>query len=267
MKWLCNDIGRQATFAFAESADTGFAWENLFYGGSNLIGGTTGTSSGWLNFDLGAGNSDTIDFIAIRGAAILLASASTITVDVEGSNDNFSTSTAIFTKALDRGDLVGSVSDDWIEFFTESAAFRFFRVRFYSGSSHFHGVRKLYLGKAFNFDGIAPKYPYNLNLMNAAGDIFATRSGSAFSSSSGKSFNTLQGGYHGISDAARDVFVEKVVRHCADYPLWVYTESDFGHAILRDTRALFCWARFETLSGEQWRNNNSINFMLREDVI
>lgn len=271
MKWLVNDIGRRAAVSTSEPYSTDFPAVNFFYGGSNLIAkrSEAGTSTSNIQLDLGAGASDTVDFVAFRGVNLLRAIGLSFTLLVRGSNDNFVSTTNIYNDTITVTDAVGSTSDDWIEFATESAAYRYFDIRISGTASGAlrYGGRKLYIGTAFDFGGIAPRYPYSLNLINPAQSPMDLRAGSAFGSSSGKSFYILEGSYHGISDALRDQFVEKVVRYSADYPMWVYTDDSFGHGITSDFNSLFGWCSFEITSGEQWKDNNVIRFRVREDVI
>ncbi len=266
-----NDIPRRAasTSLTTGSENANHPHENLFYGTSGIyfVSNASVTETA-ITLDLGSGVTATVDHMIIRGINLFLQnSVGTRRIRLRGSTDNFSASNVV---VLDSGDFttnaafLGSQSDDLVITGTESSAYRYWRVQITTSSACLHYLRKVYFGKFFDFGDRTPSYPYipGLEVPNQG---FESDAGTIFSTSNGYAKRSLSLNYKGITDDIRDEFRTKIGQYLADFPVFLYSESDLGHDVLDSSRVLFGWLT-ANYSAEQWKDNNKIGLTFREDL-
>lgn len=273
-----NQIARMASSVSVSVFDGAFApvdigpnelpIQNLFYGGSTVfwrnstteaIGATLVTLT--IPAELPA---QTIDYLAIRGLNLMFAAGSgDISFDIIGDGNTIYDGS--LNPAITEADLVGSFGEDFILTFDESAAYRVFEIYIYTTNEIPHRLRKIYLGKLFDFDNRSPSYPYKPGY-GENGTPFTSDAGSVFKTSMGRRARELEFAWKHISDASR-IFLDKEIHYYAsDYPIFLYEPPESDHSPLNGDTLLFGWVEFD-IQTKDWKNNNPIALMFREDIV
>lgn len=245
---------------------------NLFYGGSTIYWrNSTSQAIGRSVFTLAIGSdyaTETLDYIAIRGLNLMFKNGSgNIAITVSGSTDNFVASnvTLLSVTGLTAANLVGPFLEDYILTGTLSSAYRYFRVTIDSQNEIPHRIRKIYIGKLFDFGGRSPYYPYTPGYADN-GSPFTSDSGSIFKTSLGRRPRALQFAWRGVTDAVRIEYDKQINQYLADYPIFLYETPDCDHEPLNGDTLVFGWASSE-IGTKEWKNNNQISLSLREDIV
>lgn len=202
-------------------------------------------SSVEITFDLGTGNSRTIDHLVLGGVKSLVG-ASVNTIKVAGSNngsswtDQLGTSSAFLSKTLN-----GPYSDDviFVQGYNDDiagtlAAYRYFKVTIAksSGTAQF-AFRKLYFGQSFNM-GEEPSQ-YNLEVLTEAdSDTWKYPRGHIIMSKAFYPKHRVTVEWDGVSDAKANEFVEKIMND--PYRSTVYLYASQYQDPLYDNKLMHC---------------------------
>jgi hypothetical protein len=246
-----------------ESADS-LPIRNLFYGGStvywrNSVEDAIGKT--FITLEIPSElDEESIDYIALRGLNLMFKHGSG-SIYLEGAVDGVSTGGINIVES----DLMGPFKEDYIFTFPETAAGREFQIFIISTNEMPHRLRKIYLGKLFNFGGVSPYYPYEPGYGDN-GTPFTSDAGSIFKSSMGRSPNTLALAWRGLPDSIRIEWQREIYQYLADYPIFLYEPSESDHSPLSDNELLFGWAQTQTKT-KDWKNNNDISLSFREDIV
>lgn len=243
-------IAIDAVTTTVNDEDPDFPHENLFRGGSNTIfrRNSNGTQT-TIDFDLGSGNTQTIDFAYFRGANLLIAEADAeVDLSIHASTDNFSASdvTILSISDIESSDLTGTYNEDILLTGTTSTAYRYWRIQIDSDTSFKHVLRACYFGNRRTL-GRSPSFPYSGNFQDQ-GNRFQADSGSMYSSSSGRLGKQYSFNWQAITDANRDTFEDEVAKYKYDVPVVLYEPSGGLHLTLNGKETVFGW--FEN----QWQS-------------
>jgi hypothetical protein len=146
------------TWSVTDAFDVDYSLENAFYGERhNYAQLAAAQLSPTATFDLGTGNSRTVDHLIIGGAQLLLANGVTL-AKVQGSSDGVSWVNQLGTaSAFQTRTFVGPDGDDVIfkagyndDLAGTLAAYRYFKVSFSGGAAHKFPFSKLYFGASFD---------------------------------------------------------------------------------------------------------------------
>jgi len=266
-----NDIPRQAILTTASTETSDHPHENLFHGPSGVYWESDGdVMESLITLDLGASLTAQAEYIAFRGirSMILSKGATTISLELHGSTDNFGASddTLFSFFNVELTDLIGTHDEDLIITGAASGFYRYFRIEVISILPVQHLIQKCYFGMFFNFDGRSPRYSFTNNVNTGNNRGFIADAGTMFSTSSGRARRELALTWHGIPDDTFDFYRQNIEQFTADYPIFLYAPDTFDHYVLENLLA-FGWLTSNDTSGDQWRDTNIISTTFTEDII
>lgn len=245
---------------------------NLFYGGSSILwrnGLQTAVGQSWFELRL---RDDvplqTVDHVAIRGLNLMFKQNSgPISIEVRGSLDYFVSSDVLIASKTNilSSDLTGTFLEDYIFPFAVSGAYQQFRVKIITTNQVPHRLRKINIGKFFDFSGISPYYPY-VPGFGDNGTPFTADAGSIFKTSTGRVGRVLNFVWRGVTDADRIFLEDNICRYLSDYPIFLYEPSESDHEPLSGKTSIYGWGKFD-LGTKEWKNNNQIGLLLIEDIV
>lgn len=169
---LYPDVPRSALVVTTSAAfDPDYPAVNTFYGERHAYGQLqTAATSVWITYDLGTGNSRTVDHFVLGGAAVLRANGVT-QATLQGSSDGstwvnqLGTASGFQTRTFD-----GPDDDDLIftaayndQYAATLAAYRYWKVTLAGGSAHKFPVSKIAFGAALDL-GAEPDF-YDLEVL------------------------------------------------------------------------------------------------------
>lgn len=228
------DIQKSAmTYTVSAAFQEDYPIFSSFYGTGYLHSRIeTAASSFTVTFDLGTGNTRTLDYLVIGGVKSLIA-ANVSQVKVEGSNDNstwinqLGTASSFTSKTFD-----GPYDDDIIFTTTKNsdivgtlAAYRYFRVTMAvaSGTAAF-AFRKLYLGQAFDM-GLEPA-SYNLEVaIENETDTWKYPRGHTILSKSFYPKHKITVEWDGVSDSKANEFSNLLLDDPNKNSVYLYTKT------------------------------------------
>lgn len=270
LKISFNDIPARCLASSASS-------ENAFYPHQNVLGGSktihwesaVAVTESTITMDLGSGNTASIDHAIISGLnAILALTPGTLNVYIEGSTNNFSSSSIVFSKLnVLAGDLIGTYKEELLLEGASSTAYRYWRLRTTTSNSVIHKLRKLALGLYYSFGNRSPRFPYEISQSaNPLDKGFMSDAGTMFVSSSGRAGRSYNLQWNGISDDERENFMAKIGQYLSDWPLWFVEPVNFPHRVFPD-RIFYAWMNSPTYSTDQWSDNNFLQSIIKEDIL
>lgn len=220
-------IPYNALTSSADAEDASYPHENIITGSrANWYQrGSTGTSAN-ITFDLGSGNTDTAEYLYIARADLLTALGSDIDIELRASTDNFSASdVAIDTSAtnITDSDLTGPNTEDLLVTFTESSAYRYWRVKLASSSSYDYIFSKAFFGTWFDFGSRDPLYPFSVR-ESASGKAFLADSGAVYRSRGGKSQMRIELTWR-VTDAVAESFRATIGKFWDVHTFVLYAED------------------------------------------
>jgi hypothetical protein len=212
--------------SFSRTASNLYPFPNLFGGNKTdlmyLDSAVTGDAR--FTFDVGASGL-TADFVYL-GRANLLQQASVETISFKAnSTDDYGTATSIKElTSFNTSTLYGPAGDDYIEYFTESSAFRYWYVNYNSTAASEFPHAKLFFGKAFD-PSLDP---------NAPATIYRVMDGG----SRRRATYSFEFSWEGMPYAkAVEMYTEFYMKRRYG-PILIFTTS--WHDILMGNRVIFC---------------------------
>lgn len=244
---LLPDVPASAlTVASTQVYDTDHLPHSSFYGQGYLCSRlSAAASSVSITFDLGTGNSRTIDHLVLGGVKSLLAT-NVAKALVQGSNNGttwvnqLGTTSALSSKTADgpRNDSIIFTATKNDDLAGTLIAYRYFRftMETSSGTSNFP-LNKLYFGEAFDI-GQEPSN-YELTLIDEKdADTWKYPRGHTIMSKAFYSKHRLVVEWDGITDAKANEFMNKVLLNPWSNTVFLYTQSYKDP--LYDNTLLFC---------------------------
>lgn len=211
----------------SRTASATYPYTNLFGGNKTdmLYLDATATGDTLLTFSMPAGITKAANFFYVGRANLLKHdSVGTITLKASATN-SYATATTIRTySSLGSTTLYGPNSDDLIDSFTTSTAYRYWFVNYNSTAASSFTHAKLFFGRAFD-PGIDP---------NAAATITRVRAGGAQRRAS----YSFQFSWNGMAYPKAVELYESIYRARRHLPLVLFTGT--WHDILMGNRVIFC---------------------------
>jgi hypothetical protein len=248
------------TVAFAEDYPLAASFYGVGYNHARL-----NAASGDLEvtFDLGTGNSRTIDHLVIGGVKSLVAS-SVNTIKVAGSNngstwiDQLGTSSSFLTRTrngpyLDDVVFTATYNDDIAG---TLAAYRYFKLTIAktSGTAQF-AFRKLYFGQAIDMGKEPDTYDMEV-LTERDSDTWKYPRGHTIMSKAFYPKHRITVEWDGVSDAKANEFFDKVIKDPYRSTIYLYT-SDYDDP-LYDNKLMHC--RVVADSCDVSKDNQRVNW-------
>lgn len=248
------------TVAFAEDYPLAASFYGVGYNHARL---NTASGSLEVTFDLGTGNSRTIDHLVIGGIKSLVAS-SVNTIKVAGSNngstwvDQLGTSSSFLTRTRN-----GPYSDDVVFTATYNddiagtlAAYRYFKLTIAkaSGTAQF-AFRKLYFGQAIDMGKEPDSYDLEV-LTEGDADTWKYPRGHTIMSKAYYPKHRITVEWDGVSDAKANEFFDKVIKDPYRSTVYLYT-SDYDDP-LYDNKLMHC--RVVADSCDVSKDNERVNW-------
>jgi len=262
---LFPEVPNLAISSSASNEDSNYPHQNLFSGGSTTYfkradNGTQTT----IDFDLGLGNTQTIDFAYFRGANLLIAEADAeVDLSIHASTDNFSASdvTILSVSNITSANLTGTHNEDILLTAATSSAYRYWRIQIDSTTSFKHLLRACYFGTRRTL-GRSPSFPYSPATI-FEGKRFTADSGAMFQTSNGRPKRAYSFNWRAITDAIRDAFDHEVVRYSKDFPIVLYAPSAGIQSPLNGKEVVFGWftAAWQAAGPKKDFNNLQISFI------
>lgn len=267
---------RALTFTVDEAADTGDGLNTIYGNRLSYYRRVSSNQEIIFTYDLGSGNTATAEYLILGRIKpfILSAIAGSVTCRfyLEASTNNFSTTTTVHDSGAisSTSGLVGPNGEDYYAAFTESSAFRYWRVRLTlsaAGSpAAFTYVSKIYFGKFYTFGGIEPAYPYSIQYAQPIRD-FKSDYGNLYRSRSGKLQKKFSFQWIAISDSERKTFDEKIGKLYDITSFFLVAPNSSFRNPLNDNVLYHAWiTSYEITTSSTIKDNNSITMALIEDV-
>lgn len=200
---------------------------------------TPSISSYDCDFDLGTGNTQSVEYLIIGRADLLQGDSVDNILLYADDNSLFSSPDTVFSDTSWNSDaLTGPFSQDYIATFTASTAYRYWRFRAScdGGASSLYAFSKLYFG-IFWDAGIDPsafhysvKYPADTALEMSTGNVSFVK-GSEY----GYRFEFT---WEGVSDANVNSFADKLLSN--PYDNYVYLYETGNNELLADMELVYC---------------------------
>jgi len=267
---------RAITFTVDEAATTGDSSNTIYGNRASFYKKTSANQEIVFTYDLGSGNTATAEYIILGRIKpfILSAIAGGVTcrIYLEASSDNFSTTTTVHdsTAISSTSGLVGPNAEDYYATFTESSAFRYWRVRLtLSGAGSpaaFHFVSKIYFGKFYSFGGREPSYPYSIQYSQPIRE-FRSDYGNLYRTRSGKLQTAFSFQWTALTDAERKNFDSKIGKLYDVTSFFLVAPNNTFRNPLNDNVLYHAWIKsYELNSHATVKDNNILTMTLIEDV-
>ena len=267
---------RAITFTVDEAAEFGDSLNTIYGNRASYYRKTSANQEIIFTYDLGSGNTATAEYLILARIKpfILSAIAGSVTCRfyLEASTNNFSTTTTVHdsTAISSTSGLVGPNGEDYYAAFTESSAFRYWRVRLtLSGAGSpaaFTYVSKIYFGKFYAFGGTEPSYPYSIQYTQPIRD-FKADYGNLYRSRSGKLQKKFAFQWSAITDTERATFESKIGKLYDVTSFFIVAPNSSFRNPLNDNVLYHAWIdSYEINSHSTVKDNNSITMSLIEDI-
>jgi hypothetical protein len=175
---------------------------------ARLAADISGTYTLDIVYDLGADNTQAVNYIALCRADLLKALPIT-TMSISGSDDDSTYYAAISIIAFDSKDLVGPDGNDYIQTASTSTAYRYWRMRY---TSNVDGWRlthsKLFFGSLFDFDSEVSDW--RIDRKTRTGDLFVADSGASHTMRTDQPRYSMSGVWQGVTDTTLESFKAKI---------------------------------------------------------
>lgn len=241
--------------------------KNISYGGGNLyLESDSSVTDMYVDYDLGSGNTASINFVAVRRANLLSAQdEGNARIRIIGSSDNFSSSNdTVFDEdnlstsgLLNNSDLIDTLS-------SPSTAYRYWRIRTTTDSSAIHRIGKVYFGSIFDF-GRSPSYPYDYQYFNSGG-AFISDSGAAFKSAMRPRKRRFTFEWRAISDSLRNSFDSNIGKNLDTFQIALYhNQSGTSNSPLGGDKLAWGYGEYSLSTGARY-DLNDLRIELTEDM-
>lgn len=258
---------RALVWSSNKTFDENFPFDNTFYGMRHDYGQLSSTQTSFaVTYDLGTGNSRTVDHFIMGGVKILRANGVT-QATLEGSNNGSSWTTQLGTAAgFQTRTLDGPDDDDLIftpgyndQYAATLAAYRYFRVTIAGGSAHKFPVSKIYFGSTFDM-GLEPS-TYDLEVVDdRSSDTWVYPRGQVIMSKAYYPRHKFTVEWDGVTDAKAAEFFTSVLSN--PYRNSVYLHAATYADPLYDNKLVFCRVVDDecesTKQGEDWNNIKAV---------
>jgi len=267
---------RAITFSVDEAADFGDSLNTIYGNRASYYRKTSANQAIEFVYDLGSGVTATAEYLILARfkPAILSAIAGGVNafVEFEASNNNFSATTTVHSSGAisSTSGLVGPNGEDYYATFTETAAFRYWRVRLtLSGAGSpaaFTYVSKIYFGKFYAFGNTEPSYPYSIQYTQPLRD-FKADYGNLYRSRGGKLQKKFSFQWSAITDSERATFESKIGKLYDVTSFFIVAPNSSFRNPLNDNVLYHAWIdSYEINSHSTVKDNNSITMSLVEDI-
>lgn len=227
------------------SFDDDYPVISTVYGERHAYGqlASTGTSVS-ITYDLGTGNSRTVDHFILGGAQVLKSNGVT-QATLQGSNDGSSWTDQLGTAAgFQTRTFDGPDGDDLIftaayndQYAATLAAYRYFKVTLAGGSAHKFPVSKIYFGASFNL-GKEPDF-YDMEVLaERDADTWQYPRGHIIMSKAYPPKHRFTVEWDGVSDAKAQELFEKILSNPYRHHVFLYTATHLDP--LYDNRLVYC---------------------------
>ena len=216
-----------------------------------------------LVVDLGTSGTRTASFLYIANAKKQRATAGlNFTIGLERSSDD-STYTSISSEAIDSATLIGVRAEDYFKTFTETSAYRYFRVKFSNASTFLNYASKIYFGNLFDMG--TDSFTYTTRLIPSLESEFKSSTGSLYQVKVGDPKYEINITWNDVTDAKLKSFRDDIVKFRHDTPVFLYTTD--SHAVLDAKKLIFGYITSVTESNpDQILDRNTLSITLVEDI-
>jgi len=267
---------RAITFTVDEAATTGDALNTIYGARSQAYKKVSANQAIIFTYDLGSATTATAEYLILARIKpfILSAIAGGVTcrIFLEASTNNFSSTTTVYDSGAisSTSGLVGPNGEDYYTTFTESSAFRYWRVRLTTSAvgspSAFTYVSKIFFGKFYQFGGREPSYPYKIQYAQPIRG-FRSDYGNVFRTRSGKLQKEFAFQWTALSDSERKSFDDKIGKLYDVTSFFLVAPNSSFRNPLNDNVLYHVWITdFEINSGSTVKDNNSVTMKLLEDI-
>jgi hypothetical protein len=253
--------------------NTDYPIESSFYGRRhNYSQLATSGNSLVVTYDLGTGNTRTIDHLIVGGAQVMLSQAAVTGIYVDGSNNGSTWNAQLGTAAnfLTRT-FNGPDSDDLI--FTLAyndtragtlAAYRYFRVTFTAGSATSIPFSKLYFGASFDM-GVEPS-TYDMEVItDQDSDTWKFHRGQVLMTKAFYPKHRFTVEWDGVTDAKATAFKTTILNNPYRDYVWLYAATYADP--LYDNKLVYCKVVDEECSVEKQKDNwNVVKCVFEESI-
>ena len=238
----------------------GAKWQSW---GSTTAFGTEHTHS--LVFDLGSSGARSASFFFVAKARQQkeIASGTNYYMRLQRSSDD-STYTTVHETQIGLAVFVGSNLEDWITTFTETSAYRYWRVSFYTGSAIFGSyASKIYFGNLFDIG--TDSYTYTTTLVPSVESEFKTSTGSIHQVRVGSPRYEINITWNDVTDANLKSFRDTIISKRHDTPIFLYTVDT--HDVLDGKKLIFGYITSVIESNpDNILDRNTLSITLVEDI-
>jgi hypothetical protein len=254
------------------SFDTDYPVENTFYGRRHNYGQlAAGSTNIVITYDLGLGNSRTIDHLIMGGAQVLLGAFPRDLI-VAGSNNGSTWVNQLGTSSnFETRTFNGPDGDDLI--FTQSyndeiagtlAAYRYFRVTFTKIGGGLNPFSKLYFGASFDM-GLEPS-TYNMEVVtDQDSDTWKFHRGQVLMTKAFYPKHRFTVEWDGVTDAKATAFKTTILNNPYRDYVWLYAATYADP--LYDNKLVYCKVVDEECSVvKEDENYNTVKAVFEESI-
>jgi hypothetical protein len=227
-----NSIVKAQSVTFSEDNPI----SNTIYGERYQYASATAGASGAidLEWDLGVGNTSTVDHVIVANAKKLRDQGSTTLALDSAANGIGGTYSNVWTDANFGTDtLYGSESQDYITHSLALATNRTWKAKLSGGAATTRDISKIYFGTSWN----PIKEPdFSYKLIATEGGEQSTEDGGSKIARLGDARYQFNASWNGVSDANAQIFFDRVFKYWQTHKFFLYTISD--HRPLNDLRVV-----------------------------
>lgn len=203
------------------------------------------TTAQILTFDLGSSNTLTCDHVAFARADFFNSTLTNLTLQRSSDGSSWTTEQTLYPLTL-----TGTQTRDTINYFTESSAYRYWRLNF-SGSSNKFKFSKVSFGQAFDFG----TDPSDITIDTIArSQPSQTRTGNYYFYRDNTPKKEIKATFRGVSDDKADEFFNKIYKYRDIFNIFIYTSTH--HDILENKKIIHCEINEATITKAASDYNN-----------
>lgn len=227
------DVSASAlTYSASQTYDSNYPLFNSIYGDRmGYAQLSSNQSSVAITYDLGTGNSRTVDHFILGGCAVLKANGVT-EARLQGSNDGSTWTDQLGTAAAFQSRTFDGTDDDDIiftaayndQFSATLAAYRYFKVTLAGGSAHKFPVSKIYFGASLDM-GKEPDF-YDMEVLTEEdSDTWRYHRGQVLMTKAYYPQHKITIEWDGVSDTVRANFFAKLLSNPVKKHVFLYTAT------------------------------------------
>jgi hypothetical protein len=225
-------VAREESVTFSEDRPASNVISGERYQYASATAGASGAID--LEYDLGVGNTSTVDHIIVANAKKLRDQGSTTLALDSAANGIGGTYSNVWTDAnFGTATLYGTESKDYITHSLSLATNRTWKVKLSGGAATTREISKIYFGTTWNPE---KDCDWSLSIVYPEGGRASTEDGGGKVAKLGDARLSISVTWVGVGDDALQIFNDRVLNYWQEHKFFLFTTG--SHRILNDHRLL-----------------------------